>query len=299
MVMSASVVFGVEVESSFYSGAEYVVDGGIVKTTVDWYKVEIRPGIFDWTEYDKRMAALEGHPLILTVRNAPYFYRLWSSHICSPPQEQYYSDYRNFINAVIERYHPYAVEVWNEPDVWRTQPDVWYFGCWLELGGTKYGDFLAATYRSIKSKHPGVTVVGGAFMMNSEGQKVFVKSAIRAAGRYVDVWSYHSYPYYHRTENTGWNAPFDRSIWLRTLTDKPLWLTETSLLCKDEWNICDSPFENAKADYLQFIHKYAVKYNISTIIWFEMKNSWRNCSLINPKPELVLPSYTEYKSILE
>jgi len=279
----------IEVETSFSTGTKFVLLDDTVKTTLDWYKVEKSPGVYDWREYDKKMIELVNHPIILTIRNAPEFYRRWSNYICSPPKPEYYVHYANFVQKVINRYNPVAIELWNEPDVPRVSPNIWYFGCWKELGGNEYGRFVRIVYTRLK--YNGI-VFAGAFMMDSSEQEVFAKNAIMTVGNKIDGWSFHAYPWYSRS-----NLDFQRferkASFLRKFTHKKLYLSETSLLCKREWIICDDKFERAKADYFNYVYN---RNAVSYWTWFEMKNTWRNCSLI-AKNGTKLPAYYEYERL--
>lgn len=285
----APAYMSVEVETSFATAIKYLADRGTVKTTVDWYSVESSPDVYDWRLYDTKMEQLSGHPLILTIRNAPNFYRKWSNYICSPPRAEYYPKYVRFAQAVVDRYKPTAIEIWNEPDVGRVDEDIWYFGCWLEVGGGTYGEFVRYVYDRLDFRG---MVFGGAFMLSSTEQKNFAIDAVTKAGDSVDGWSYHSYPYYGRNTND-FNQFVRKANFLRGVTNKPLYLSETSLLCKDEWKICDNKFESEKAQYFEYVYN---SQSVNYFTWFEVKNTWNNCSLIARNGD-ELPAYFTYISL--
>ena len=60
--------------------------------------------------------------------------------------------------------------------------------------------------------------------------------------------------------------------------DKPLWVTETSVLCDVD---CDAAFEQAQAEYFDYVMANAKEHGIEGVMWFMSGyNGWRNSDLV-------------------
>src|SRR4051794_24461240 len=112
----------------------------------EWWRVERRPGVFDWADYDGYMAeaARAGIDVLPVLMGPPEFRSSRPadsrSHAMFPPRHN--SDYARFVAGAVRRYGfdgtfwtshpalPYAPirawQVWNEPNIpnfWRSGPD--------------------------------------------------------------------------------------------------------------------------------------------------------------------------------
>ena len=272
----------------------------MVKWQIYWDKVEAQRGVYDWSAYDDQFDEFQDARLIISVRNTPAWAQRFKGYVSGPPQVQYYQDFYRLLDNIVERYHPHALEIWNEPDVPHTgiSPDTWYMGAWGDVGGAVYGEFVKGEYYYIKARHTDVYIVGGAFMldMKSAQQQQFARDAISTADKAVDVWSFHSYSRYNGQDPIGsfydWQH---KARWLSGLTDKTLWLTETSLLCDgDKYpEACGDKYENTKAAYLRYVTRNAVKEGVSLVSWYDMISVWQNSGLVR-KDGFRLPAYFEY-----
>ncbi len=131
-----------------------------VKFQVRWAEIEKEKGSYDWFETDTFLsaAAEKGLKVLTSIVTAPDWARdagVDTSKI-GPPAN--YSDYANFVTALLRRYpgKVHAVEVWNEQNLDREWTST------KGLSAANYVELLRATYQAIKAVDPGVIVVSGA-----------------------------------------------------------------------------------------------------------------------------------------
>ena len=132
---------------------------GWVRFDVKWSVVEQARGSFDWSRYDRTIAAAtsRGLDVVANLAYTPAWARpsgadddKWAP---SDP-----ADYARFARAAVARYAPLGVktfEIWNEPNLrgfWKPAPDA-----------ARYTQLLKAAYAEMKQADPSVTVLAGAF----------------------------------------------------------------------------------------------------------------------------------------
>ena len=257
----------------------FVIDGAI-------NYVPVYPHDAKMTYHETIMPQVIGHPVVLGFRNVR---REWRSGEleCLPPLPEYYDDYANEIALTVSEYvtqghNIVAVELWNEPEPFPEQVGAemaHYYGCWgdTEQSGAQYAALSREVYPKIKTIDERLKVLGGALLFGSPHElPPFWQGAINA-GVYdhLDVVTFHSY--------SGWPTNnFDlvlaKADLLRQSTDKPLWITETSLLCVED---CGAQFEADQAAYFRYLMQDASDHGIDTVIWFMSGwNGWRNSDLV-------------------
>ena len=135
------------------------------------------------------------NPWILGTRTAPEWARMWSGHSGSPPKEENWGDYANFVNVMITALDPWGVELFNEPDVESGKAVEDYYGAWVAEDGSfyeagaYYGQVTAFVYPLIKAQHPDVKIIVGALQaVNME----FLRGAVDG-GLTGDMLSVHKY----------------------------------------------------------------------------------------------------------
>lgn len=158
----------------------------------------------------------------------------------------------------------YAWELWNEPDAPMLRSTVFLGGGW-EGKESEYASFLTIVKRNNPSLYilSGGLAKVGAWASNMLGRKPE-----------FDGVSFHHYSRYP------WNNTFaleNKVKILKTLTNKKLHLTETSLLCSSP---APSDFDKLKADYLRKINLSANDLQLECAIWYTCgSNGWENSDL--------------------
>ena len=265
-------VLSTYLENVTASRMAYAVPGQHIAWGVKWSEVEKVRGVYDWSLYDGQHANIGEYPHRITVKMTPEWARIEErkEFACAPMKPEYYWHFGNFVLEVILRYKPYAIELWNEPDV---DPRIMipshtdYYGGWGGMS-REYADFTVWTYKSVKV--PGVTIMAGALMLIGEDQWQFAADLIEY-GQF-DVLSFHNY-----SHGRLYDMPFEKADRLRTMTDKPLWLSETAYQTTELYD----DFEWEQAHYLEHLVEGAKAHDIEYICWYTLaQNGWRNTDLV-------------------
>jgi hypothetical protein len=220
---------GVITENSMDSNKRWYNPITQLKISVHWHEVEPRPNyirIFGWRvpvlarDYDWRIPdhTLAGfHADWITIKTSP----TWAAdEICKLPEQRYWSDAARFYQAVIDRYQPRYLEIWNEPNV-ATAEYPKLFGCIAD--GDAYGQYVAYIHQQVS----GADIIIGA--VSDIYDNPFVADMLQAAGDGYDGLSFHCYEQYWNGLLDECSADYDRA---KTLTDKPVYLSETAVLWK-------------------------------------------------------------------
>ena len=266
-----------------------------------------------------------GMKLVLIVRGVPEWARAEGGHICGPIAPDKFSAFASFMNELVNRYSqpPYNVQYWeigNEPDapfISDTSP----FGCWGDsgnryYGGGKYGKMLEVIYPQIKAADPNAQVLIGGLLLDCDpinppaGRTCTISKFLEGilqegAGNSFDGVSFHSYDYYNGIlgsySNANWHgsstttgpildlkAAFLKSVLERYgHPEKYLLMTETALLCNDQYQTCAEDYELTKAIYAVQNYTESLTSQLAASIWYSYTNPWRFTSLITsstPKP---------------
>jgi hypothetical protein len=171
---------GLYSDDAFYGDAAYRAEQmglqsrlGVetIRQPFEWFRVEKRPGAFDWSDYDPYVAeaARQGLRILPMLMAPPEFHSsrpaTSKSRAMFPPKRN--ADYARFVSAAVRRYgrggiywsaHPElpeapitAWQVWNEPNIpnfWRSGPDP-----------AEYVALLRAASDAIRAADPGAEVV--------------------------------------------------------------------------------------------------------------------------------------------
>ncbi len=275
--------------------------------------------------------AANGIEVILTVRGAPLWAQKIYGHTCGPVAAEKLPAFAEFMAQLVQRYSqpPYNVRYWelgNEPDV---DPSLVradsVFGCWGDktdpyYGGGYYAEMLKAVYPAIKAADPQAQVLNGGLLMNCDPTNppedgdcrptLFFEGILRnGGGEYLDIVNFHGYPPFAQgslvldAQFPGWETrggvvagkiSYLREVMSRYGVEKPIFHTETSLICA-EWNTrdCQPPgdaFFQAQSAYVVrgFLRNWAL--GVQGTIWYDFEGKgWRYAGLVgadfsNPKP---------------
>lgn len=228
---------------------------------------------------------------------------------------------------------PYNIKYWelgNEPDI---DPSLVGpasgFGCWgdeddLYYGGRYFAEMLKVAYQAIKSADPDARVLIGGLLLDCDpthppagkdckSSKFLEGILVNGGGAYFDMVNYHGYtPYsassfnralYYEETHSGWAArggvvlgklDFIREVMLAYGLNKPVMLTEASLICAE----CDPPpnrFFNEQADYVVWLFTRSWAAGIHGVTWFTFDGpGWRNGGLLDEN-QLPRKSYDALK----
>lgn len=254
----------------------------IVKISLRWDLIEPDPGEYKWNAEGKD-AALKGlardYRLLISTRAAPRWARKYVEWRCSQPDPGYYDEYARWMNAVVERYEPWAIEVWNEPDALKEDvaKDFYFYGCWDR--GDAYAALTRDVYKLVKADHPEVVVMAGALML-PDGVGSWQRSFLRSAPG-GDVISYHAYAAFGVAGSWDIIGEMAEGIW--EYTSKPLFVTETALL--DYSLKCSNLHREHKKLYLDYINRMMPVWGPFGYIRYTIGgNNWR-CSDVWPGEE--------------
>jgi hypothetical protein len=144
---------------------------GMLRETFDWSQIELKPGSYDFSAYDRFVgdAARHGIQILPVLFNPPAFRSGRPAHHAKrgtyPPAS--YGDFAHFAQLAVQRYGPggsfwsqnpsiaampiHSWQVWNEPNL----PVYWASG----PSAAQYAALLKVAYRAIKQVDPTAEVV--------------------------------------------------------------------------------------------------------------------------------------------
>jgi hypothetical protein len=197
---------------------------GAVRTDFFWHLIEPTPGVFRWERYDALVRAARRHSIdVLGILD---YSVAWASSdpagrdLKYPPKDP--AAFARFAAATAARYRGSVAfwEIWNEPDsheFWKGTP-------------ASYASLLAESYRSIKSVHPGASVLLGGLAQGGPHDPEFLDSVLRAcrsmkAGCF-DILAFHT----NFRSAVQIRAQFraNRQTLRRYGRTAPIWITEAS-----------------------------------------------------------------------
>jgi hypothetical protein len=277
-------IIGVQIEGRVKNNYQLLAPKSAVVEQIRWYECEDNQGFISFPDYlYEDYEYIKGRKLLINVKNAPEYMRVIPDKICSYIYPEYYEEYAYFLLEIIDTFHPFGIEIWNEPD---TPPEIlppghdYYYGGWNNQdepykAGKRYGEFLDTVYQTVKDAHPEVLLFAGALSMHGLTDKFL--DGFTARGEY-DVISYHAYPYYKDT-NGVYNKIAEHAQAIRKYDPAAeLAVTETSLLY---WGDSTPPadFEAKQADYFSDSIDFCRLQEINYLWWYDINNTWRHCGL--------------------
>jgi hypothetical protein len=160
----------------------------VVRVTLNWYQIEVRPGQYRWGRPDRLLGALRRRGLepVVTLWGTPS----WANGGAPNTAPARAEDFNRFANAAAARYLFVRKWVlWNEPN-----KAIWLKPVSPQLYVSR---ILNPGYRGIKQVNPAAQVAGGA--TGPRGGKGgmapvdFIRAMDRAGAR-LDVFAHHPYP---------------------------------------------------------------------------------------------------------
>jgi hypothetical protein len=312
-------------------------------------------------EWALQEASLRGINIIATVKYTPSWAQKYKDVSCGPVAQDSLDEFAQFMVALVERYGapPYNVKYWeigNEPDVDRSLvPPNNFYGCWGEIddhlyyGGEYYAEMLKHVYPAVKAVDPNAKILVGGLLLDCDPtdpqgedcnpgnflEGILHHYGANDGGNYFDIVSFHGFAPYigSLVWDEAWStwgprggvvlgkADFLREVMAKYGVDKPLFLSEASLLCPPSQNFleemggygvenpllyskdalllsstsdftCDPPdaqFYEAQADYVIWVHVRNIAAGIMGTTWYTITGpGWVNGGLLdgnqNPRP---------------
>ncbi len=319
------------------SGARIVRYNGVLWSDVEPQEGQYNWAALQPLDNAFQELAARGIDVILIVRSAPPWAQKVPGSACGPVSQEKLGAFADFMAELVRRYSvpPYNVKYWelgNEPDVdVNMMPGDSVFGCWGDAadpfyGGGYYAEMLKAVYPAIKAADPDAQVLIGGLLLDCDPENPpegktckptrFFDGILEAGGAdYFDIVSFHGYPPYVQQslnldrEYPNWAARggvvVGKINYLRDTmqlygVEKPLFLTEGSLLCP-EWNQgeCvppDDRFFEVQADYVVrlFVRNWAM--DIRSTIWYQFEGSgWRYCGMVGEDADNPNPAFRAFR----
>jgi hypothetical protein len=183
------------------------VQAGWIRIDLAWYRVQPTPQTWDWTSFDRSVAAARTHGLkVLAILDQPPTWARAAScagnQWCPPADD---TQFAAFAAKAAQRYPASVVpawEVWNEENLTAYWPD--------KLNPNGYAALLRATSTALHAVQPTAQVVlGGLAVAGTDGVSIspadFLDDVGKAGAlRYADAIGYH--PYSYPTEPAGASA---------------------------------------------------------------------------------------------
>jgi hypothetical protein len=268
--------FGVENEDFPGGDAAQFYRGDFAKISIHWAIVEPLPGYYDWHYSDDK---LFGSPLFLSLKGAP----AWANAnrlVCRPPMPEYYAAQLAWMRAAIERYQPIAVEYWNEPEATPFAP--LYLGCYgnTYAAGVQYGQDFNRIYAALKPDYPDLQFIAGGLL---DVRNIFAAGMLNTITT-ADAVSFHLYQW------CGQDYILDDFVaHLRTMTDLPLVLSETSLIYINDSLQC----QQEQVEWLRYVRNHD---GVAWSVWYNLirtsAHDWRHSTMVVDGVEK--PVYGEY-----
>jgi hypothetical protein len=293
--------------------------------------VRTSPPTYHWETVDETIvggANSLGLKMIATVKFTPAWAQKVPGVYCGPVAQEALDEFAEFMRALVTRYSgpSYGVKYWeigNEVDIDATlvSPHNMY-GCWGDqnekyYGGEYYAQMLKAVYPAIKAADPQAQVLIGGLLLDCDptnppadkdckSSKFLEGILVGGGASYFDIVSFHAFGFYTQgriyEEVPTWyprggvvmgKINFLRQVMTEYGVDKPIMLTEASLLCPIEQAECNpigDAFKDAQADYVVRLFTRSWGANLLGTIWYTMDTpGWRNSGLIGR------PAYVTYQ----
>ena len=188
--------------------------GGLrwVRSDFDWHSVEKKPGVWDFSKFDRVVAECEAagvQLLPILAYSVPW----------ARPAHRHLDKWKEYVGQVVRRYGR-RLPVW---EVWNEQNSSMF---WENPNAEAYLELLKCTYETVKNIDPSIRIAFG----GTAGVPVwFIKDVYRlGGGKWFDIMNIHPYSNPRPPE---WEL--DSSIGeLRELmakygdAEKPVWITE-------------------------------------------------------------------------
>jgi len=307
----------------------------------NWEKIEpknVSPQDYSWGSVDESSLiemTSKGFNVIGTIKFTPLWARAIPNVACGPIASQKFSDFAEFIQALVQRYskEPYNIKYWeigNEPDVaYEPVPTYDIYGCWGNkndpyFGGRHYGEMLKYAYPALKAADSKSQLVIGSLLLDCDptfdgsciSSKFFDGILVAGGANYFDFVGFHGYPNYggdmsndeqhpkwgHRGGVVLGKISYLREVMAKYGVNKPIMHTEGAFLCP-YWSgeLCAPPgndFYEAQADYVIWLYIRNWAADIKSTIWYTIEGpGWRYGGMLDDQQN-PRPAYLVFKNMV-
>ena len=235
---TSQTMVGVESEGNYTTLDQYYNPRTNLKISIRWADVERVRGQYDWYSIDRKLG--DYRPTWISVKTTPPWALDEDDPICKLPPKEYWGAFHQFVQAVINRYHPEFIEIWNEPNVSyddMNHDHAHLYGC---IGdGELYGEFSEKLYLNTTGAK---IIIGAVNALDTN----FLEGMLDEAKDKFDGVSYHCYEWYY----DGQLGDTCRETYLKfqALTTKPVYLSETAVYYHSG---DDAGYYHAQIDYYE------------------------------------------------
>ncbi len=252
--------------------ADVVKNAGVgwAREDIHWFRVQPKPGVFDWTFTDAAFRELikRNIQIVGVLGHPPGWATPYSGDAADQPSF-YAPDTRLFdayVQAVVKRYGRYVHhwEVWNEPDnpmFWQPAPNP-----------SAYAALLKSTAATIRSVDPSAQILLGG--INPFDTRFLEQIGLNGAWDSFDILAIHPYVDPIRPEAAGIGAAADsvRTVAAR-FGQKPLWVTEIGWASgRSDHDKAGLGNEQQQADNLVRAMVLLWRAGIERIFWYTLKD---------------------------
>jgi hypothetical protein len=127
IILWQEALVGAEYEREMCKYKDYINPRSNIKISINWNQVEYEKGTYDWTVPDDKLC--RNQPDYIVVKMTPEWAGYPGDPVCKLPQIQYWDEAVAFYRAVVYRYNPRYLAIWNEPDMPVISDGEDYLGC--------------------------------------------------------------------------------------------------------------------------------------------------------------------------
>lgn len=214
-------IFGTAVINKSWDDWGQYYKGDILKVPIDVFRVKPSPAVAaNFSIQDEWLKNRDIRYLI--IKTAPEWMN-GGQPVCKLPVPEYWDEWVAVALEAIARYDVDYVSIWNEPDTTFAGLSE-HFGCLGEdyESGVMYAEFFNFIYEAIKREYHQVNILAGELMnVNTPFARGMLETVIAAEGL-----AFHHYAWCNLPSSLSADIELADS-----LTELPLWLSETSLIC--------------------------------------------------------------------
>ena len=285
--------YGAQIEGDVvdWGRAPWIVPGRIYQIHIKFDECDDGTTFNCPSHYDQDIEALAGNDIIVNVKVVPKQFRLYPDNSGSPPTLEYCSRIGFFLNYLQTKYPTITIfDLFNEPDVPLEMGKEYgqFLGAWVIDGdyynsGKYYGECVQRIADVSKGLNSRIKIMIGA-LIGADTSFDFIKGALEKTDNY-DAVSFHKY----LKVGEDFDIPFKYADKLSTYTNKPLVMTETSILGSPD----SEELQTTQAQYISYLIYNQLNSKITAWLWYSLANNgWYNSDLVFDN--IPKPSYYAY-----
>lgn len=281
---------GAQIEGPIPNYFQWTGTNSLIGGRLLWSEIEKQPNVYDFsTAISHKEALLPSQRLIWSFKASPAWYRENPDIICSLKSDKStMNSVTQFIAAAIVATRPWAIEVWNEPDVSAEHAKAANLDGILGGFGIEKTKEYAALVNAVsdgarmaeKVYGHRTLVIAGAMLFDYSLGKEFWRRVRKYRPRYGAV-SFHAYSNF-ASWKTGMENVSRKAQAIRSLGETaPLVLSETALIYPPNGQRTDQ-FNSSQAAYFSEILKRCRAIKVGGVMWYSLcqNGDWAGSSLV-------------------